>query len=174
MNTHYSLLIADDDTDLRELLVEVLKPLGFPVRTAGDGQELLELAYGDPGIVAILSDINMPVIDGLQALAEMRGHGLDLPVVLLSGFADKDRVIEALRLGAMDFLEKPFNSEHLRQVIARALDMGLCMKNVERDLDALILRYGIAPRDAESFRAAQRPLLLMKIGRNVYFKRKAA
>lgn len=174
MNSKGVLLIAEDELDISDQLVEDLWPLGFPIIAARDGKEMLDKALGNPLIVAILSDINMPVMSGIDVLKEIRRHNLDIPIVFLTAFAEKDRVIEALRLGALDFIEKPYLANELQNIMRQAADLGVRLKNVDRELELLAKKYKIRPEDLAKFKAMQKPILLMKERNAVYFNKKSA
>lgn len=175
MTTKDSLLIAEDEPDLSEQLVELLSPLGFAVLTAKDGKEMLTKASDSSnGIIAILSDIKMPVMTGLDVLRELRLKKIETPIVFLTGYSSKDLVVEALRLGAMDFIEKPFDYDELKAIVQQALDIGLQLKNLDQEVSALAKKYQIPEKDISEFNSIQRTLLIMKIKNHVQLKRKAS
>ena len=109
-----TILLADDDTELCELLKEYLAQEGFDVRLAFDGEQALEEA-GRPGLDAMVLDIMMPRLSGIDVLRELRRQS-DLPVIMLTARGDDlDRII-GLELGADDYLAKPANP---RELLAR-------------------------------------------------------
>lgn len=119
MTIKHNLLIADDEPDLLEQLVELMSGFGYPILTAKDGKEMLEKASDTSNnVLAILSDIKMPVMTGLDVLKILREKQIETPIVFLTGYSSKDLVVEALRLGAMDFLEKPFDYDELKKVFS--------------------------------------------------------
>src|SRR4051812_43168740 len=100
-----SLLIVDDEELILEILLEALTPLHVECHTATNGREALAfLAKTRPH--AVLSDIHMPEMDGFELLANATALGVEVPFVFLTGYGDKEKAITALRLGALDFLEK--------------------------------------------------------------------
>jgi len=122
-----TILIADDDVELCELLGEYLEAEGFGVRFAHDGGQALEQA-GRPGIDAMVLDIMMPVQSGLEVLKQMRAAALALPVIMLTARGeDLDRIL-GLELGADDYLPKPCNPRELvarlRAVLRRSHGLG--------------------------------------------------
>lgn len=119
-----SVLIVDDEADIRELLSEHVRAMGFNVLTAEDGVKALE-ATQQHEISAIVCDIEMPNMNGLKFLETVRARDIDIPFIILTGLADKERVLTALRLGALDFVSKPFRSDELRSVIQRAVEIGI-------------------------------------------------
>lgn len=167
MNTKNTLLIAEDEPELAAFLMEELVDLGFSVIIARDGQEMLDHALNNPDIAAILSDINMPIMSGLEVLKEIRQQGLETPVVFLTGDADKEKVIEALRFGALEFLEKPITISKLAKILTEAMELGIELKRVDDELSILAKQYaekfGMDESEMNQFKALQKPILLMKL-----------
>lgn len=126
-----TLIVADDEPDIREILEELLKPLNIQILSAADGAEALEILKNRE-VHAILSDISMPKMTGLELLARVVVDHSEVPVVMLTAYGDKGNIKEALRLGALDFLEKPFNEEDVLEVVNRALDIGVRKINVSQ------------------------------------------
>lgn len=172
-NNKKKLLIVDDEVDLRDLLYEQLIELdienGLEIHQAENGKIALDLAQSE-WFDAILSDINMPIMTGLEFLANLRKTGSETPVVFLTGFADKSKAIEALRLDAFDFLEKPWVAANLRQVISNAVGYGFALRDLEQQLnDFLIASFDqfmkMPPEKQKEIREAQRSLLKLKTNR---------
>jgi len=115
-----SILIVDDDASVRESMGGVLRDEGYSVSEAADGHAALEsLAAELPGLV--LLDVWMPGLDGIDLLARIREIYEDLPVVVVSGHGNVETAVRATRLGASDFLEKPFSIDGLLRSVGRAL-----------------------------------------------------
>lgn len=102
----YKILLVDDDPFVRDMLAEVLKDNGYLVETAEDGKAALEKYLADPVISLVLTDINMPVMTGLQLIKELRNNKDDVPIIVLSGNKEIDVVMEALNTGADEYLLK--------------------------------------------------------------------
>lgn len=170
-DSKHIILIAEDEPDIADQLVEILWPLGVAVITARDGKEMLEKILENPRITAVLSDINMPIFNGIEVLREIRQRGRDLPVVFLTALNDKNMIVEALRLGAMDFLEKPYDIHQLRSVMSKALSLGIEIKNVDEDLARIAKEKNISDQDLAQFKAIQRPILVMKLKNKHVFKK---
>lgn len=115
-------LIVDDDESLRSVLGELLKDAGYQVRTASTGAQALEMIAGD-SFDAILLDIILPDVSGLDVLERYRGGGGKTPIIALSGLSTANDAVRAMRLGATDYLSKPFNSDELQSVLCRALGL---------------------------------------------------
>jgi two-component system response regulator AtoC len=113
-------LIVDDEPNLRRILQAQLTRDGYDVLTAEDGEQGLHL-LGEHHIDLIVTDLKMPKIDGMQLLREALREQPDLPVVMITAHGTVDTAVEALKLGAFDYLTKPFDKDDVRQVVAKAL-----------------------------------------------------
>jgi two-component system C4-dicarboxylate transport response regulator DctD len=114
-------LFVDDETQLRESAREWLSLSGFSVEAASDARSALRLLRSGE-FDALVTDIRMPGMDGMALLRAARQQDPDLPVILLTGHGDVALAVEAMRAGAHDFLEKPYNADHLVAVLDRAVE----------------------------------------------------
>jgi len=114
-------LIVDDELFFREAISDVLGSEGFQCVVAEAGEEALE-QITDPSLGVVVLDIRLPDIDGIQVLARIRELRPSLRVIMLSASTDQDLVLEALRLGACDYLAKPLHEEELVLSVRRALE----------------------------------------------------
>lgn len=115
--TSANLLIVDDEQNIRRSLALILNGAGFRTFDAATGEDALQrLEKGD--LDAIFLDVNLPGIDGLEVLRRIRENDQQIPVVMISGHATIERAVEATRLGAFDFVEKPFSRDRIL-VLAR-------------------------------------------------------
>lgn len=123
MNQAY-ILVVDDEPDIRELVRDILEDEGYEIALAENGQAArMSFARRTPDLV--LLDIWMPDIDGITLLKEWSsGGGLDCPVVVMSGHGSVDTAIEATRLGAHDFVQKPISLAKLLSIVSQALEAG--------------------------------------------------
>lgn len=138
------LLIIDDDTIVRQSVVAYLEDSGFDVREAGDGPSGLE-AFRRYNPDLVLTDLRMPGMDGLQVLKEIHEQNPDTPVIVISGAGVMGDVVEALRLGASDYMIKPIvDMEMLVHSVSKTLE--------RKELRAENLRY------REELEAANRDL----------------
>jgi DNA-binding response OmpR family regulator len=112
-----TVLIVDDDPDIRDSIEELLRSDGLPSATAANGEEALRTLEAGP-IGVILLDLMMPVMDGRQLVEEMRHRGIDVPVILLSAGRDLRKVAAELDLPA---IEKPFDLDDLLAKVREAL-----------------------------------------------------
>ncbi|MEW6232457.1 MAG: sigma-54 dependent transcriptional regulator [Chloroflexota bacterium] len=117
----YTILILDDDNNMRWVLRRALTQAGYNVAMAATGEEGLELLSREP-IDLVLLDMRMPGLDGLGVLRRFRESREDVPVILLTAYASVQTAVEAIKLGAWDYLGKPFDVDELKLLIARALE----------------------------------------------------
>src|SRR5690242_1363839 len=111
MRMYPMILVADDEASMRKFIASNLRVRGYEVVTAADGTEALTVAARQSPDLIVL-DICMPGPDGMQVLATLRRHS-QVPVVIVSGLADKNDRLTALKLGATDLLCKPFGVNEL-------------------------------------------------------------
>lgn len=117
------ILVVDDEREIRNLVREILEDEGYDVAVAEDGQAAREARqHRRPDL--ILLDIWMPDVDGVTLLKEWTQEGLDCPVVMMSGHGTVETAVEATRLGAYDFIEKPLSLARLLLTVERALESG--------------------------------------------------
>ena len=114
------ILVVDDEQDIRSSLQRILEYEGMVFEEAASGKEALERLKTFEAD-AVLLDIKMPRMDGLEVLAEMRSQQPDLPVVMISGHGTIGTAVEATKLGAFDFMEKPLARERVLLVLRNAL-----------------------------------------------------
>jgi two-component system response regulator FlrC len=112
------ILVVEDDAALREAVCDTLELAGQPVIAAGGGDEALQVLAGS-AVSLVVSDVRMLPMDGITLLKEIRSRLPQLPVVLMTAFADVDRAVEAMRAGACDFLLKPFEPQALLEHVLR-------------------------------------------------------
>ncbi len=116
-------LVADDETVMRNFAAEVIERMGFRVDRVADGHAAREKLDTDTYDLALF-DIRMPGPGGLDLLASARQEGRDTAVIIMTAFASVDAAVSALRLGARDFVTKPFTADDLEIVVTRALEAG--------------------------------------------------
>jgi DNA-binding NtrC family response regulator len=116
-----TILVADDDTYIQEILGDRLESLGYRVLRAGDGKLALEMIERhDPQMVFL--DIEMPGMKGLEVLKELRRREKDFPVVMITAYGSIDLAVEAMKEGAYDFIPKPFKATHIAHVVEKAME----------------------------------------------------
>ncbi|UWQ93974.1 sigma-54 dependent transcriptional regulator [Rhodobacteraceae bacterium M385] len=117
------ILVVDDERDIRELICDILQDEGFSTRMAGNSDEAMaELNKAEPGLMILdiwLKDSNM---DGIDILGHVKRDNPEVPVVIISGHGNVEIAVAAIKQGAYDFIEKPFNIDQLMVVIKRAME----------------------------------------------------
>ena len=119
-HTAFNVLVVDDEPEIRELLVEYFRDHGFETATAGDGRAAIAAIERDPARYRlIITDLQMPGADGLAVLRAARTANPSCYVVIITGYASLDSAIQAVRLGAYDYLTKPFSMGQIDVVVQR-------------------------------------------------------
>jgi two-component system, NtrC family, nitrogen regulation response regulator NtrX len=117
------ILIVDDEADIRDLVAGILEDEGYSARTARNSDEALgAIASRRPSLLFLDIWLQGSKLDGLQLLGEVRGEHPELPVVMISGHGNIETAVSAIKLGAYDFIEKPFKADRLVLVANRALE----------------------------------------------------
>ena len=116
-----TVLVVDDLQGVRQLLRSVLEKAGYEVLEAEDGRRGLDLVRTESPDVLLL-DIRMPGLDGFAVLERARAADPELPVIMVTAYADTDTAVSAMQLGAYDYLSKPFNHGEVLAVVERALE----------------------------------------------------
>ncbi len=114
-------LIVDDEPSIRNILAKVVSDLGFLSDTAHNGKEALR-RLGETEYQMVLSDITMPVLDGLNLLKHVTAHYPGVAMIMITGVADLNSAVNALSTGAYDYVTKPFNAIELQNKIQKALE----------------------------------------------------
>jgi len=117
-----SILVVDDEAKVREAVGAVLRDEGFDVVAAGDGTEAIRCFDADKPQLVLL-DVWMPGMDGIEVLDNLKQRDASVPVIVLSGHGNIEMAVKATRLGAVDFIEKPFSIDGLLSSVRRALGM---------------------------------------------------
>jgi DNA-binding NtrC family response regulator len=115
------ILIVDDEEAMRDSMSQVLAKEGYEPRSAANGRDAAALLAGDACELVFL-DLRLPDEDGLAVLRRMKELSPETPVIMITGFASIESAVEAVKLGAFDYLAKPFTPEELRVVTRKALD----------------------------------------------------
>jgi len=113
--------VVDDEENIRALIRQILEREGFQVETASDGPSALKKATGEE-FDLILLDVRIPQLDGMSVLREIRAADPDAVVMIVTGYGSIEQALEAVRLGAYDYVPKPFKRDELLLRIRRALD----------------------------------------------------
>lgn len=141
--------LVDDEEAIRRSAGFMLKTSGYRVQTFESGVELLKHARSlEPG--CLLLDIRMPGMDGLEVQQSLREQGITLPVIIMTGHGDISVAVKAMKAGAVDFIEKPFE----KSVLLAALEQGFSRlrnagQNQEREREAELRIASLTPRERE-------------------------
>lgn len=155
MENKVSILIIDDETEVGEILTDILSEKYDKVEYIGQ-PEKAKKALSEHEYSLILSDVNMPQIQGPELMKSLRSMGFLTPVMFLTGAATKETVLTALRLGAADLIEKPFNTQELIQSIERVLEL-------ERRMAKLYLDYANREISQESIDKQKKMIGLLHV-----------
>ena len=131
-----SILVVDDEPGVRSMLQAILKDEGYGVAVVGSGEEGVSAASAQP-FDALLLDVWLPGIDGLETLSRLKARGIDAEVVMISGHGTIETAVKATKLGAFDFVEKPLSLEKTLLVLRNALRQRRLEKRNRSLLDQL-------------------------------------
>jgi two-component system, NtrC family, nitrogen regulation response regulator NtrX len=127
-NASENILVVDDDKTLRELLFDILTFEKYSVKLAKDGFEAIEIAkYGRVDLVFL--DLLLPGIDGIETLKELLTISSDMIIIMISGYGTIPKALEATKIGAYDFLEKPLDAQRILLTVRNALEVSKLKKN---------------------------------------------
>jgi FixJ family two-component response regulator len=157
--------VVDDDPSFAKAIERRLTQVGYTVTTYATAQHLLDrLPTGDePGCIVL--DVHMPDLDGPAVQMRLRELGVALPIIFLSGRADTPTVVQTLKAGAHDFLNKPVQSEELLRALEKALAHQQAVRDQQSALDAIRARLAtLTPRERQVFELVVRGKLNKQIG----------
>ncbi|CBL46748.1 Transcriptional activator [gamma proteobacterium HdN1] len=141
--SRFPILLVEDDADLRDAVSETLSLKGYDVEEAENGEAALTAMSAQP-FSMVISDVNMPRMDGFQLLRKIASEWPQIPVVIVTAYGNVENAVQAIRNGAVDFLEKPFSIEKLLETVARHVP----------EVEAIDAEQPIA-RDVESLKTFQ-------------------
>jgi two-component system response regulator FixJ len=147
--------LVDDDEAIRRSASFMLKTSGFTVRTFASGVALLKepaLAEG-----CILLDVRMPIVDGLEVQQTLRANGVNLPVIIMTGHGDIDVAVQAMKHGAIDFIEKPFEKAVLLSAIGEGFSrLEHAGRSHARANEARVILGALTPREKDVLKGLAR------------------
>jgi len=149
MHEERRILVIDDEAFVRDLLYDFFTKLKFDVTLAPDGNSGIA-AFKENRFSLILVDLKMPGKSGIDVLRELRQENADTPVIIMTGYPTVDSSIEALRLGAFDYIIKPFKLQELREVADRAIKE----QELHQEIDTLRGRIVNIERELRAYRAS--------------------
>ncbi len=134
-----TIAVVDDDQALRESLVWLLESVGLTAQAFHGGEQFLASQHDELG--ALLLDVRMPGMSGLQVQQQLVDQGATLPVIMMTGHGDVPMAVAALKNGAFDFIEKPFNHQQLIDSVQQALGSTHQQLHAQQQLALLRTRY---------------------------------
>lgn len=114
--------VADDDRAVCDFLAQLFQSVDLPMRAFASGQELLS-SYAPAWTGCVVTDLRMPGMSGLELQSRLTANGSTLPIIFLTGFGEVDVAVRALKMGAVDFLQKPVRGQELLDSVQRALEL---------------------------------------------------
>ena len=133
--------VVDDDDAVRAALRALLETAGYRTARFESGVAFLDSLDTVPG-ACVLLDVKMPELDGLEVQRRLNDRGVTLPVVIVTGHGDIAMAVQAMRAGAVDFLEKPVSRDRLLEAVARAIDIGRNARQDRRERSDIGARLG--------------------------------
>jgi two-component system NtrC family response regulator len=149
MTDTQTVLVIDDDESLRRVMEYHLREEGYRVVTSADGRAGLEQFQAGP-VDLVIADIRMPEMDGMELLARVKAMQPDMPVVILTAHGTIDSAVEAMKLGATDYLTKPFSRDALKAAVRKALEVGALRAENRRLREVVAERFSFASMIAGS------------------------
>ena len=132
--------VVDDEAAIQALFERIGKLCGFEVDCHGTAESFLNAYSADrPGCLVI--DLMLPDRSGIEVLQEVTERGCELPIVFMSGMARVSEAVQALKLGSIDFVEKPFDVQKIAEVLRRAVDLDVQRRRQSEDKEAMMRRF---------------------------------
>jgi DNA-binding response OmpR family regulator len=131
------ILLVDDDKSIRVTLSEALSAAGYDVATAVDGEHALEKFPSDVYDLVLL-DMKMPGVQGMEVLRQVKAMKSGQPVVMMTGFGTVETAVEALKLGAIDYIQKPFSPDEIRSIVRRVIERRSLEENALASFDQIV------------------------------------
>jgi two-component system NtrC family response regulator len=127
----HTILIVDDEPNYQIVLAELLKDEGYEVFTADSGKAGLPIVYSTD-LDMVISDMKMPGMDGIEFLSKIKEFNRELPVILITAYAEVEKAVEAMRLGAFTYLAKPFSNQQLLASVTKAVEHYGLIREIRR------------------------------------------
>ncbi|MDQ3713721.1 MAG: response regulator, partial [Acidobacteriota bacterium] len=122
-NRQKTILLADDDVNLRRVLEFQLTEAGYQVLTAQDGAEALQV-FSENDFDCVVTDLRMPKLSGLELLEKIKAGGAEIPVIVITAFGEVETAVTAMKAGAFDYINKPFNRDEILLTLERAVSFS--------------------------------------------------
>jgi FixJ family two-component response regulator len=156
--------VVDDDSSIREAIKSLVSLVGLRVETFGSAQEFLRNERPDlPGCVVL--DVELPGLSGLDLQRELAAHGINLPIIFITGYGDIPMSVRAMKAGATEFLTKPFRDQDLLDAIQQALERDRAVRQHSWEIADLRERFdALTSREREVMTLVVAGLLNKQIG----------
>jgi DNA-binding NtrC family response regulator len=141
-NERFTILVVDDDREMSSILVEILTAAGYRALSASSGADALTLVRREH-LDLVISDLRMVGMSGHQLQAEIKRLAPNLPVVIITAFGSIQTAVESMKLGAFDYITKPFSNDELLLVVSRALENRSLRQEIKRLRGELAHSYGL-------------------------------
>ncbi len=126
-----TVLVVDDEKNYLVVLAAILEDEGHTVLTASSAAEAIETLQNTP-VDTVLTDIRMPGMSGMELLRQLTSVDPELPIILMTAYAEVDQAVEAMKLGALDHIQKPFDNQDVKRAVARGVERRALVKNVRK------------------------------------------
>ena len=141
--------VVEDDDSMRSALSRLIRSVGLAVETFTSAQEFLNYQLPE-GPRCLVLDIRLPGLSGLQLQEKLKGQGMAIPIIFITGHGDVSMSVQAMKAGAVDFLQKPVNDQQLLDAVHRALSRDRQERSRRDRQEAVRSRYGmLTPREQE-------------------------
>lgn len=141
--------VVDDDKLARESLEWLIESVGLPVKVFSNGQSFLD-EYHDNMVGCLVLDVRMPDINGMDLFVKLQARGCTLPVIIMTGHADVSMAVRAMKAGAYDFIEKPYNDSLMLERIQSAIAFDLDNRKAQERVEVIKSRLAtLTPREHE-------------------------
>ncbi len=158
-------IVVDDDPSVRRALNRLLSTHGFRVRTYGSARSFLDQRASAPAVGCMVLDVAMPGKSGLELQAELRQSGIQLPVVFITGHGTVPMGVQAMKHGAVDFLQKPFDSRALLDIVRNAVESSRAQAGQAFECQGLEARFlSLSEREREVYGLLVQGLMNKQIG----------
>lgn len=150
MDSKPSVFLIDDDPGIQDAMRRLLKSIGLPLYTFTTAQEFLEKYDPETNVGCLILDIRMPGMSGLELQQRLRERGDDIPIIIVSAHADVPMTVRAIKAGALDFLEKPYNEQVLLDRIQEGIQYNMKRRGEQGERVEIEKRMeDLTPRETE-------------------------
>ncbi len=141
MKHKFTVLVVDDEEPILRVMQANLEREGFIVKTATDGQAALGILQSD-SVDTIIADYLMPQMNGLELLHRMREMGVDIPMIIVTAYGTIEQAVQAMKMGAFNYLTKPINYDELISIVHKAVEQRALTMEVQRLRQEITSQYG--------------------------------